>query len=342
MAKHRRKQHDCPNCGTPLAPAFEFCPTCGQENHELKVPFRHMVYEFAEGLTHFDAKVWSTLRAMATPGRITQEFLVGKRARYVPPVRLYVFVSIVFFFLLNALMGHRMRTPDVTAPSPAPARTDSVAEAAPPRSGVQATVRDGDSTRVVDDGSLSVVYTLSDTDRAAVAARLDRMTNAQLDSVVVAMGNPRSNWFKRRFLVAMVHVPEGEQALDYIAHMVTRSLSLLMFLLMPFLAFLLKVFFARRRLYYEHLIFSIHTHTAFFLLFSLICALGLALSGPVQSWIVRLTWLAAVAYLLLALRRVYRRSWAATVALSVVMLVPYGFAFVVLALAGLLFGFLLH
>lgn len=338
MAKHRRKLHDCPNCGTPLPPAFEFCPTCGQENHELKVPFRHMVYEFVEGITHFDAKVWNTLRAMAVPGRITAEFLVGRRARYVPPVRLYIFVSLVFFFLLNALMNHRFDEQgrrDGTA-----ARTDTVR--APVRSGVHTTVRDGDSTPVADDGDLSISMTLSDDERTALKERLPHLSRTQVDSVLISMGNPRPNWFQRRLLMAVVHIPVGDDANSYIGHLVTRSLSLLMFLLMPFLALLLKVFFARKRLYYEHLIFSIHTHTAFFLLFSTLCALGLLMDGVVQLWVVRLTWLGAGAYMLSALRRVYHRSWAATVLLSLAMLIPYAIAFVALALAGILFGFLLH
>ncbi|HEX2616531.1 MAG TPA: DUF3667 domain-containing protein [Flavobacteriales bacterium] len=346
MAKHRRKLHECPNCGTPLPPAFEFCPTCGQENHELKVPFRHMLYEFVEGLTHFDAKAWNTVKAMFHPGRITEDFLVGKRARYVPPVRLYIFVSIVFFFLLNALMNHRMREPETAvqhsqeAPSTPPTPTASVDSTERERRvGVRATVN---GEPVEENSSLSLIYSLPDSDKTKLEPYLDELTTAQLDSVLLVMGNPQPNWFKRRFLVAMLHIPEGEQALDYIAHMVTRSLSILMFILMPFFALLLKGLFARKRLYYEHLIFSIHTHTAFLILFSVISALGLLLTGPVQGWIVRLTWLAAAVYLIMALRRVYHKRWLATIGLSITMLIPYFLAFVVLALAGILFGFMLH
>lgn len=341
MAKHRRKQHDCPNCGTPLAPAFEFCPTCGQENHELKVPFGHMVYELVEGLTHFDAKVWATLRAMAMPGRITQKFLVGKRARYVPPVRLYIFVSIVFFFVLNALMDRRMREDhgirsDASDSTPARVQEEAVQDS------VHATVQRNDSAREEEDAGFSLIYTLSDADKTTFLERPGEPTNAELDSLLVAMGNPEPNWFRRRFLVAMLHVPTGEQALDYITHLITRSLSLLLFVLMPFFALLLKVLFARKRLYYEHLIFSIHTHTAFLLLFSLVSALGLVLPDGAQAWMVRLTWTGAIIYLLLAFHRVYRKRWWATGLLTGMVLVPYFFAFVVLAVAGILFGFLLH
>lgn len=103
--KHRRKTTICPNCGTILAPNFEFCPTCGQENHELNVPIGHLVYEFVESIFHFDIKFWNTFRAIVTrPGKITRDFVDGKRARYVPPARLYVFVAFFFFLMLNKLM----------------------------------------------------------------------------------------------------------------------------------------------------------------------------------------------------------------------------------------------
>jgi hypothetical protein len=100
--KHRRKTNICPNCGTILQADFEFCPTCGQENHDLKVPIGHVVYEFIESVFHFDTKVWNTLKAIVTkPGVITSDFVTGKRARYVPPARLYVFVAFFFFLMLN-------------------------------------------------------------------------------------------------------------------------------------------------------------------------------------------------------------------------------------------------
>lgn len=101
MSAHHQKLAVCPNCGTSLKPDDNFCPHCGQENHEIKLPLGHIAYEFVESITHFDNKLWNTLKAIFTrPGQMTAEFLEGKRARYVPPARLYVFVSVIFFFLV--------------------------------------------------------------------------------------------------------------------------------------------------------------------------------------------------------------------------------------------------
>ena len=100
--------HPCLNCATSLEAGWEYCPACGQKNEELRLPLKHILEEVAEGIWHFDSKLWATVKAIATrPGKITAEFLDGHRVRYVPPIRLYVFVSFVFFLLLSTL-SHRI------------------------------------------------------------------------------------------------------------------------------------------------------------------------------------------------------------------------------------------
>lgn len=105
MAKHKHKLNQCPNCNTALGETFEYCPTCGQENHDIILPITHLGYEFIEGFTHFDTKILNTLKSMFTkPGEITKEYLEGKRAKYVPPPRYYIFISVIFFLLLGKVI----------------------------------------------------------------------------------------------------------------------------------------------------------------------------------------------------------------------------------------------
>jgi YHS domain-containing protein len=104
MSKIRRKSDTCLNCDNPLRPEDNFCPNCGQENNSHKIPVKHLLLEVFVDFFHFDTKLWNTVKASVTrPGKITTDYLEGKRARYVPPVKFYVFVSFIFFLLLGKL-----------------------------------------------------------------------------------------------------------------------------------------------------------------------------------------------------------------------------------------------
>lgn len=108
MARRRNKKTHCLNCQYSFNQDENFCPNCGQENHDLKIPFSHFVEEFLEGILHFDSKVWHTLKTLFFyPGKITNDFLEGKRVSFVPPIRLYVFFSFIFFLTLSLVFNHK-------------------------------------------------------------------------------------------------------------------------------------------------------------------------------------------------------------------------------------------
>ncbi len=113
--KKRRKVEACHNCHTVMPPEDNFCPHCGQENHDLKVPLGHIIFEVFEGFTHFDSKFYNTLVAVFTkPGKVTRDFLEGRRARYVPPTRFYFFMAFIFFIFLGNIVDRSLNSPDST------------------------------------------------------------------------------------------------------------------------------------------------------------------------------------------------------------------------------------
>ena len=86
----------CENCGNEVTQRY--CGACGQR---LEPPV-HSLWHFSrvatEDLTHADSRLWRTLGALLfRPGNLTAEFLAGRRARYLPPLRLYLVVSVAFF-----------------------------------------------------------------------------------------------------------------------------------------------------------------------------------------------------------------------------------------------------
>lgn len=97
-----REDKTCLNCNHVVA--GRFCPNCGQENTESRKTFHHLFIHFFEDLTHYENAFWKTIKnLLLRPASLTKEYLSGKRLSYLAPVRLYIFISFVTFFLISLL-----------------------------------------------------------------------------------------------------------------------------------------------------------------------------------------------------------------------------------------------
>ena len=95
----------CENCGAAVPQ--KYCGVCGQRVEPPIHSLRHFATVAAEDLTHADSRLWRTLGALLfRPGFLTREFLRGRRARYLPPIRLYLVLSVVFFVWASASATH--------------------------------------------------------------------------------------------------------------------------------------------------------------------------------------------------------------------------------------------
>src|ERR1700730_15650741 len=100
MARHHlREDKTCLNCGFTVEERF--CSRCGQENIEPKESFGHLVGHFFADITHFDSKFFMTVKDLVwKPGFLTKEYAEGRRMRYLNPIRMYVFISAIFFLVI--------------------------------------------------------------------------------------------------------------------------------------------------------------------------------------------------------------------------------------------------
>jgi len=95
----------CANCGAPVT--SRYCSECGQRVEHAIHSVRHFILEVAEDLTHADSRLWRTMAALLfKPGFLTAEFLAGRRVRYLPPLRLYLVLSVLFFLISGLLHEH--------------------------------------------------------------------------------------------------------------------------------------------------------------------------------------------------------------------------------------------
>ncbi|MFP3599018.1 DUF3667 domain-containing protein [Chryseobacterium sp. SIMBA_029] len=95
-----REDKTCLNCGHQVEERF--CTHCGQENTEPKQVFHYLFTHFIEDFTHYDGQFWKTIKNLLfRPGKLTAIYLEGKRQLYVPPVKLYIFISFITFFMFS-------------------------------------------------------------------------------------------------------------------------------------------------------------------------------------------------------------------------------------------------
>ncbi|MFC0135912.1 hypothetical protein CR105_01140 [Massilia eurypsychrophila] len=97
---------NCANCQTALTGSF--CHACGQRDHVHR-SLLHLGEEFLHGLLHFDTKAWHTLPLLvAKPGKLTRDYVQGKRTRYVSPLALFLFMVFFMFFVVSSLSNSTM------------------------------------------------------------------------------------------------------------------------------------------------------------------------------------------------------------------------------------------
>ncbi|WP_373075063.1 DUF3667 domain-containing protein, partial [Zeaxanthinibacter enoshimensis] len=109
LSKPKRERHpmqyrgtECLNCGHPLDISDRYCPQCSQANNNKKRTLADFIEEFLSTLVAYDSRLLTTLSAMLFhPGRMTIEYLKGKRMTYTNPFRFLLSLSIIYFLLLS-------------------------------------------------------------------------------------------------------------------------------------------------------------------------------------------------------------------------------------------------
>jgi len=88
----------CLNCGVSLT--GHYCAGCGQREIDPRPTLRELVHEAAEELLGWDGKLVRTFKLLfAKPGALTQEYLAGRRASFLSPIRIYLACSVIAFFV---------------------------------------------------------------------------------------------------------------------------------------------------------------------------------------------------------------------------------------------------
>lgn len=123
----------CLNCKTPLDVSDRYCSYCGQINSTKKLSLGDFFNEFFAGLFAYDSRLHRTLRSLLfRPGKISKDYIEGKRQQYANPYRFYLSASIIFFILWSISNSFGVETnetlpPDITVAENSVVAKDSVA-----------------------------------------------------------------------------------------------------------------------------------------------------------------------------------------------------------------------
>jgi hypothetical protein len=275
----------CQNCGDPTE--GNYCRVCGQHKIDHSTSLRALVADTVEDLS-LTSELPRTLKALfLKPGFLTLEYSAGRIARYIPPLRLYLAASLLFFLTLSFIV--RSNNPV----GQAAAAADSAAVA-----GAQKTAP----------GARPVAITIDSADRRHSMG----IQRSKTQKSGMHINTPSATLNKRLETASarLNALPPGEANRRIRDFMIQRG-PMIVFLLLPLVALLLKVFFwGSRRHYTEHFVFALHTHALIYLVFTIL--LLFPKNGSMKYPALALMY-GMVFYVLLAMKRVYQQGWIRTV-----------------------------
>lgn len=370
MSGHYRKEKDCLNCGHHVEE--HYCSHCGQPNLELKEPFWHFIGHSIGHYFHFDSKFFKTMVPLLTkPGQLTLDYLAGRRARYIHPVSLYIFVSIVYFLVVpraskeNDSEAERVKTETLAErkasegimkqQSRLDAMVPGIAGEMVNEIGASAFSKLNTSQRQIYLDSLKKIQAAKPAD--SLQKTIDRFTlihTEKLDSTYELYvkrqeslpESQRDSWIDRKAKQAEYYAGDkealktkikgdknqhndAEHKID-IKEELEKYAPKQYFLLMPLLAFFIMVNFRKNHIYYiDHLVFTIHGMTAYFIISILTKPIEKYVFG-LDSWmssvIGLLVFIGVVWYLYSGLKLFYNRSRNVTIRKTITVMFMYSLA----------------
>jgi uncharacterized protein DUF3667 len=92
----------CPNCENEFSASNNYCPYCGQVNKPQRLGFKFIITDLLSANFNLDSKIVITLKLLIlSPAGLTREFFLGRRTKYLSPIRLYLLISFIYFFVLS-------------------------------------------------------------------------------------------------------------------------------------------------------------------------------------------------------------------------------------------------
>jgi uncharacterized protein DUF3667 len=298
----------CENCGAQLT--GRYCAQCGQAAVDYRRSFRHVIVDVLDSFLNWDSKFFATIVLLIVkPWRLTNEFLAGKRVRYVHPLRLYLLASILFFFVVN-YWAKAIPQAKLSDQDRAEIKAELKNEDLPPEA--RAKIEQALKLDSPAPSSATPAATEPRGSPPQASANTDQSLDKKSEPAFFQSGKPQSpmeKWFEQRAKEKF-----GEHGANFKAFIITliNNLPGMMLCCVPLFAFVLKVLYIRRKTFYiDHLIYALHIHTFAYVAIMLIvgATIGLNRVAPNMMGWIAVAWVVFAAQILISIRRVYRQGW---------------------------------
>ncbi|HSB93447.1 MAG TPA: DUF3667 domain-containing protein [Flavitalea sp.] len=307
--RKERTEKNCLNCDTEVA--GRFCQNCGQENIEPKENAWHLIHHFISDITHFDGKFFQSVGLLfRKPGFLSKQYVLGRRASYLNPVRMYVFTSALFFLVFFAAFS----ATDMTSGLDRAGRinNDSI-EVAVANQNHRVDVPRKPPGAVSSEQSIVVL------DSAENDFLTKIKTVPQYDSMQAALpAAEKDGWLKRLVISRglMVNSKYSGDRKEIVRELVDHflhTLPYILFISLPLYALFLKLLYIRHKEYYyaDHGIFLVHLYIFTFIFFLVLIGLSklqdrIHLGG--MGWFYGLLVILGIYYAFKAMRNFYLQS----------------------------------
>ncbi|HET8753000.1 MAG TPA: DUF3667 domain-containing protein [Salinimicrobium sp.] len=269
----------CLNCNQDLDISEKYCHHCGQLNSTKKLTFEDFFTEFFAGIFAYDSRLYKTLEALFfNPGKISKDYVAGKRTRYANPYKFYLSVSIIFFILwgfsnnFSDVEGVDLREQDEISSAINP--TDSLAVDSIPEGNDFFGFFNNDLSLediYVPEKELEKMPFLESSETKIKIfwkqyyKTDDKTAEAALDSLGYTK-NTYNKWLYKK-VVDMDFFASNPGI--FVGYIVSKLPFIIFFFLPIFALFIWLLYIRKPYTYMEHLIFTFHNQTMFFVLFSI-------------------------------------------------------------------------
>ena len=320
----------CENCGAELIGPH--CAQCGQAAIDYRRSFRHVIVDVLDSFLNWDSKFFATLGLLIVkPWQLTNEFLAGKRVRYLHPLRLYLLASILFFFAINySARGIRLQPGKIAEKNRA-----QVAEAInKSRDEIEKELDKENLAPAERKKADDALNSLSNPSPSATAPAIETPSPTAEPGVSASESGKRTYGAvnERPFLVfdenektstpfekwleARAKEKMGEHGTKMGLFITTlfSNLPYMMLACIPLFALVLKTLYIRRHIFYiDHLVYALHIHTFFYTAIMLIVLATMGIDrimpATMGGWIIAALWITFMIQIFLSIRRVYRQGW---------------------------------